>query len=162
METSTIKKGIFVALFLIALVVWGRNLTLFFPSTSTPDVVKVTRKPTQSQNINESTPGLISSSFVYQPTFRDPFEPSFIAEEKKAKEIAKKQKVEKLEPPPAYVLNGIVWDKKFPYAIINSPQGESFVAKKGDVIGEIKISQITPKELWFVFKGKKYKLNLPE
>jgi len=162
METSTIKKGIFAVLFLVALLIWGRNLTLFLPSSSTPDVVKITKKPTKSQNIKEVTLGLVSTPFVYQSAYKDPFEPSFIAQEKKDKELAKKQKVEKPEPPPAYVLNGIVWDKKSPYAILNSPQGESFVAKRGDIIGEIKISQITPKELWFVFKGKKYKLNLPE
>jgi hypothetical protein len=160
-ESNKVKKVIFLVFLVIAIGVWGYNLTLFFPKTDQFKVVRTDReKGSKLSPQATSQTNLSQQDFVYESSFKDPFTPFFLLEKPKPKVDAKKAPP-KPEPPPPFAISGIVWDKKSPYAVISGPNGETYVVRKGDMVGEIKISQIEPKQVWFLFKGRKYKLELP-
>lgn len=83
----------------------------------------------------------IEESLVKQDWGRDPFFPS--ASMISSSDLG------------GVVLNGIVWDKENPYAIINDD-----VVKVGDTIGDIGIVEINEKSVTVEQDGKKYTLEL--
>ena len=160
MVNTKVKKVTFLVFLVIAIAVWGYNLTLFVPKTEQFNVAeKGTDIISRTSPKIKSRGGLGSGAFVYESSFKDPFTPFFLIEKPKPK-VEKKATPPKPEPPPSFTVNGIVWDKKSPYAVLAGPNGETNVVRKGDVVGDIKISLIEPKQVWFLFKGRKYKLEL--
>ncbi len=54
-------------------------------------------------------------------------------------------------------LNGIVWDAEVPYAVINNE-----VVKAGDMLGQIKVIEISKDEVILEEDGERFRLKLEE
>jgi Tfp pilus assembly protein PilP len=164
MQSGNVKKIILLVCVIVAVGIWSYNLTIFFPKskafriTSTPKQVSTQRmKETEKMQVSS-----VSSPFVYQEKYKDPFQPFFL-EKKPEKKDMKKSKPKPVEiVPPTLNLIGILWDSKNPQVILADPSGETHVLRQGDVFGEVKITKIKPKEVWYIYKNKTFKLLLPE
>jgi hypothetical protein len=164
MQSGNVKKIILLVCVVIAIGIWSYNLTIFFPKskafriTTTPKQVS-TQRMKETEKIQLSS---VSSPFVYKEKHKDPFQPFFL-EKKPEKKDAKKIKPKPVEiVPPALNLIGILWDSKNPQVILADPSGETHVLKRGDTTSEVKITIIKPKEVWYIYKNKTFKLLLPE
>lgn len=164
MQSGNVKKAILLVCIIIAIGVWSYNLTLFFPK-SKPFRITSTSKQTGTDRTKETEKvqlSSVSSPFFYQEKHKDPFQPFFL-EKKPVKKEAKKSKPKPVEIiPPTLNLIGILWDSKNPQVVVADSSGQTHVLKRGDTIGEIKITKIKPKEVWYTFKNKSFKLFLPE
>lgn len=165
MQSGNVKKVILLVCVIIAIGIWSYNLILFFPKSKTfkitsPSKQVTTEETKETERIRLSS---VSPPFVYQVKHKDPFQPFFL-EKKPVKEVEKgKSKPKPIEiVPPTLNLIGILWDSKNPQVVVADSSGQTHVLRRGDTIGEIKITRIERKEVMYTFKNKTFKLLLPE
>ena len=163
MQSGNVKKIILLVCVIIAIGIWSYNFTLFFPRSKAFKITSISKQATtertkETEKIRLSS---VSSPFVYQEKHKDPFQPFFL-EKKPVKKVVKKSTPKPVEiVPPTLNLIGILWDSKNPQVVVADSSGETHVLKRGDRIGEIKITKIKPKEIWYTFKKKTFKLFSP-
>jgi len=88
---------------------------------------------------------------------RDPFKPLVIKEkEGDAKKSIQKEVPKETRPLPEMKVQGLLWGGVFPQAIINNK-----VVKAGDMIGEVKVAEISKEGVTVIFSNMEYKLSSP-
>jgi type II secretory pathway component PulC len=164
MQSGNVKKVVLLVCVIVAIGIWSYNLTLFFPKSkafriTSPSKQVTTEETKETERIQLSS---VSPPFVYQVKHKDPFQPFFL-ERKPVKQEVKKSKPKPVEIiPPALSLIGILWDSKNPQVVVADSSGQTYVLRRGDTIGEIKVTRIERKEVMYNFKNKTFKLLLPE
>jgi hypothetical protein len=157
MDSKTTKKIILGFIVILAVIIWSYNVTLFFPKSSHIKKIFTTTETAKKEERLELKPQVtLSSLFTYEVKYKDPFRAPFLRLEEKPK---KKVKPQIEEPPPKYILSGILWDKKNPLAVISDSTGNTFTVKEGDIIEKIKIIKVSKDEVWYRFKNKIIKLS---
>lgn len=102
----------------------------------------------------EKQAGTIEPQEYKAEALRDPFQSYLVKEEKKA--IVEKTVESGIQNLPPLTVQGIIWGGKVPQAIINNK-----VVKAGDIIEEVKITDITNNGVTVSFAGQQYNLSTP-
>ncbi|MDD5568207.1 MAG: hypothetical protein PHY88_03275 [Candidatus Omnitrophica bacterium] len=88
---------------------------------------------------------------------RDPFKPLITKEkEEDTKKNIQKEVPKETRPLPEMKVQGLLWGGVFPQAIINNK-----VVKAGDMIGEVKVAEISKEGVTVIFSNMEYKLSSP-
>ncbi|HEX9916997.1 MAG TPA: hypothetical protein VGB16_04595 [candidate division Zixibacteria bacterium] len=172
MDGNAIKKGIFVIGIILLVIIWTRNLGLFSFSPKPYKEAGIEQdakeKATEGRESKEDKGKVsfsinqmkLTSDFVYQEDYKDPFEAPFFYEKEKRDSLALKALKAKKDqlPPPKLVLVGIAWDPERPVATIKNELGQTLVVMQKDKIGDVLVDKITREEVYYTFKGRRYKL----
>lgn len=176
MDITAVKRGILVIGIILLVIIWTRNLGLFSFSPKPYKEVGIEQdakeKATKGRESKEDKTKVsfsidqmkLTSDFVYQEDYKDPFKAPFFYEKEKRDSLALKAlkaKKEEPPPPPKLVLVGIAWDAERPVATVKNELGQTFVIMQKDKIGEVVVDKITREELYYTFKGRQYKLLIP-
>ncbi|MFA5062666.1 MAG: hypothetical protein WC578_01150 [Candidatus Omnitrophota bacterium] len=109
----------------------------------------------ENSNKNEE---IVRPTIVYSSQgLRDPFKPLVTKEsEGGVKKNMQKEIPKETRPLPEMKVQGLLWGGAFPQAIINNK-----VVKTGDMIGEVKVAEISKEGVTVIFSNMEYKLSSP-
>lgn len=155
------KKALLIILILIAIPLYSYDFYLLLGGY-------FSGSQTIRQSISETESDILNVFPVQKVSFtvsgRSPFLPYEVKAKPKPVVVKKRKPKPPPKPkveikPPSIAITGIMWNPENPVAMINLPSGQSAVAKKGQVYGDITIENIEQNRIGILYKGKKFWIN---